>query len=133
MESVNFSYFVYSVFPLLGDVFGRLAAISSVSTSEALSFLRALIFGSDVAVSISYTNLYNGSFGSMFSGGDIFLNSLPVLSQLNSLLRSAFALLQRLVVDNFVGAMPFWLGLFTLVVSFFFFYKFMRFCLSLFR
>lgn len=101
-----FSVFFETIFPALGDFFGRLSAIASNPVNVVVPTLFPGV-GSD-PLYISYVNVFNGNvsqIGAFFGDGNLFG------SVLNGVVVNLF--------NSFgAGELPFWLGLLIIIASF---------------
>lgn len=103
-----FSVFFDTIFPALGDFFGRISAIASNPVNVVIPTLFPAL--GDSPLYISYVNVFNGN-----------------ISQLGAFLgdgnQSLFGSILRATIVNLfnafgAGDLPFWLGLLIVIASF---------------
>lgn len=131
---MDFSTLFYSVFPVLGEFFGKLSALALMPFGNIALVLKS--YSSVLPVEVSYTNVFTGVSSVMTLGGSngfIGLFTPDFLKSLTSFFSNVTAMLWNFVTAGVPSEIPLIFGLLIFIAESFFIIVGIRFIVSMFR
>lgn len=131
---MDFSTLFYSVFPVLGEFFGKLSALSLMPFGNIAQVLSS--YSSSIGVDVAYTNVFTGVSSVMTLGGSngfIGLITPDWLNSITNLFSSVTSVLWSFITAAVPPELPLIFGLLIFIAESFFIIVGIRFIVSMFR
>lgn len=128
---MDFGTLYYTVFPVLGEFFGKLSALALMPFGNIGRVLAS--YSSVVDVVIPYTNVFTGVSSEMTLGGSGFIGTADWIESLSFLVSKITALFWNIITSGVPDEIPLIFGLLIFIAESFFIIVGIRFIVSMFR